>query len=145
MEQSFHYLLMLNYTYFQKEIYEEVKSTGLTMGQPKILDYLDSHNGAMQKDIASACNIEPGSLTAILNRMEDKELIIRQTLNNNRRTYHIFLTEKGKKLQKKVKQAFAKLEKQAFLNISKEQQQQFMDIFSKIHDNMKQGKDGSHG
>lgn len=136
---------MLNYTYFQKEIYEEVKSAGLTMGQPKVLDYLDSHNGAMQKDIASACNIEPGSLTAILNRMEDKELIIRKTLNNNRRTYHIFLTEKGKKLQEKVKQAFIKLEKQAFLNISKEQQEQFMEIFSKIHDNMKQGKDGSHG
>ena len=38
-----------------------------------------------------------------------------------------------------------KLEKQAFLNISKEQQEQFMEIFSKIHDNMKQGKDGSHG
>ena len=136
---------MLNYTYFQKEIYEEVKSAGLTMGQPKVLDYLDSHNGAMQKEIANACNIEPGSLTAILNRMEDKELIIRKTLNNNRRTYHIFLTEKGKKLQEKVKQAFIKLEKQAFLNISKEQQEQFMEIFSKIHDNMKQGKDGSHG
>ena len=145
MEQSFHYLLMLNYTYFQKEIYEEVKSAGLTMGQPKVLDYLDSHNGAMQKDIASACNIEPGSLTAILNRMEDKELIIRKTLNNNRRTYHIFLTEKGKKLQEKVKQAFIKLKKQAFLNISKEQRELFMDIFTKIHDNMKQGRDGSHG
>ena len=145
MEQSFHYLLMLNYTYFQKEIYEEVKSAGLTMGQPKVLDYLDSHNGAMQKDIASACNIEPGSLTAILNRMEDKELIIRKTLNNNRRTYHIFLTEKGKELQKKVKLAFAKLEDQAFVNISKEQRELFMDIFTKIHDNMKQGRDGSHG
>lgn len=115
------------------------------MGQPKVLDYLDSHNGAMQKDIASACNIEPGSLTAILNRMEDKELIIRKTLNNNRRTYHIFITEKGKELQKKVKLAFAKLEDQAFVNISKEQRELFMDIFTKIHDNMKQGRDGSHG
>lgn len=145
MEKSFHYLLMLNYTYFQKEIYDEVKSAGLTMGQPKILDYLDSHDGAPQKEIANACNIEPGSLTVLLNKMEDKEIIIRKTLNNNRRTYHIFLTEKGKELQKKVKQAFAKLEDQAFVNISKEQRELFMDIFTKIHDNMKQGRDGSNG
>lgn len=137
MEQSFHTLLMLNYTYFQKDIFEKVKPSGLTMGQPKIIDYLSYHDGANQKEIAIACNIEPGSLTSILNRMEDKGIIVRKILNNNRRTYHIFLTEKGKELQLTVTEAFAQLEKQAFAGISEEEKEKFMKIFNQINDNLK--------
>lgn len=137
MEQSFHTLLMLNYTYFQKDIFEKVKPSGLTMGQPKIIDYLSYHDGASQKEIAMACNIEPGSLTSILNRMEDKGIIVRKILNNNRRTYHIFLTEKGKELQLAVTEAFVQLEKQAFADISEEEKENFMKIFNQINDNLK--------
>lgn len=137
MKQPFHTLLMLNYTYFQKEIYEKVKPLGLTMGQPKILDYLSSHDGANQKEIAMACNIEPGSLTSLLNRMEDRGIIVRKILNNNRRTYHIFLTEKGKELQLAVSKAFVELETQAFAGMSEEEKELFMNIFSQINDNLK--------
>lgn len=137
MKQPFHTLLMLNYTYFQKEIYEKVKPLGLTMGQPKILDYLSSHDGANQKEIAMACNIEPGSLTSLLNRMEDRGIIIRKILNNNRRTYHIFLTEKGKELQLAVSKAFVELETQALAGIREEDKELFMNIFSQINDNLK--------
>lgn len=139
MEKSFHYLLMLNYTYFQKSIFEKVKSSGLTMGQPKILDYLSGHDGANQKEIANACNIEPGSLTSILNRMENKELIERKMLNNNRRSYHIYLTEKGKQLQIQVVQSFKQLEKIAFSNFSNEEKIIFINMFEKIYLNMKEG------
>ena len=37
---------------FQKELLARLKDTGLTIGQPKILDYLKDHDGAGQKDIA---------------------------------------------------------------------------------------------
>lgn len=55
-----------------KKLMENVKSTGLTLGQPKVLDYLKHHDGANQKEIAAGCHIEAGSLTSILNRMEEK-------------------------------------------------------------------------
>lgn len=139
MKKTFHYLLMLNYSHFQKNVFEKLKSSGLTMGQPKILDYLNEHDGANQKEIANGCNIEPGSLTSVLNRMEDKQLIERRMLNNNRRSYHIYLTEKGKKLQKEVVSTFNKLERNAFDNFSKEEQELFMVMFEKIYCNLKEG------
>ncbi|MFR7668000.1 MAG: MarR family transcriptional regulator [Mediterraneibacter faecis] len=37
------------------------------------MDYLKDHDGANQKEIAAACHIEAGSLTSVLNRMEDRE------------------------------------------------------------------------
>ena len=65
-DYSFHYLSMAIHSMVQKNFMERVKPSGLTLGQPKILDYLKDHNGANQKEIAAACHIEPGSLTSVL-------------------------------------------------------------------------------
>lgn len=136
MDDSFHYLSMINHMTVQKKLMEQLKDTGLTLGQPKVLDYLKEHDGASQKEIAAGCLIEAGSLTSILNRMEEKDLIERKMLNGNRRTFHIFMTESGKKNQKHVEEAFEKIEKAALNGISEEEQKLFMDIFCRIYRNL---------
>ena len=136
MDDSFHYLSMINHMTVQKKLMEQLADTGLTLGQPKVLDYLKDHDGASQKEIAAGCLIEAGSLTSILNRMEEKDLIERKMLNGNRRTFHIFMTESGKKNQKLVGEAFKKIEKTALNGISEEEQKLFMDIFCRIYRNL---------
>ena len=113
MDESLHYLIMANQMLVQKSLLENTKKIGLTIGQPKVLDYLKDHDGSSQKDIAQGCFLEAGSLTSILNRMEENGLIERKILNGNRRTFHIFMTEKGKESQKKVDETFSEIEKQA--------------------------------
>ena len=135
-ESSYHYLLMSNHLSLQKKIMAVLKPLGLSTGQPKVLDHLRYHNGASQKDIAHACHIEPASLTSILNRMEEKGLIERKMLNGNRRTFHIFMTESGKKNQKLVEETFEKIEETALNNISEEEQKVFMEIFHRIYRNL---------
>lgn len=136
MDDSFHYLSMINHMTVQKKLMEQLADTGLTLGQPKVLDYLKDHDGASQKEIAAGCLIEAGSLTSILNRMEEKDLIERKMLNGNRRTFHIFMTESGKKNQKLVEEAFKKIEKTALNGISEEEQKLFMEIFCRIYRNL---------
>ena len=133
MNDSFHYLSMANHMMVQKKLMEQLKDTGLTLGQPKVLDYLKDHDGASQKEIAAGCLIEAGSLTSILNRMEEKGLIERKMLNGNRRTFHIFMTESGKKNQKLVEETF---EETALNNVSEEEQKVFMEIFLRIYRNL---------
>ncbi len=136
MDDSFHYMSMINHMTVQKKLMEQLKDTGLTLGQPKVLDYLKDHDGVSQKEIAAGCLIEAGSLTSILNRMEEKKLIERKMLNGNRRTFHIFMTESGKKNQKLVEEAFKKIEKTALNGISEEEQKLFMEIFCRIYRNL---------
>lgn len=136
MDDSFHYLSMINHMTVQKQLMEQLKDTGLTLGQPKVLDYLKDHDGVSQKEIAAGCLIEAGSLTSILNRMEEKGLIVRKMLNGNRRTFHIFMTESGKENQKLVEEAFKKIDKTALNGISEEEQKLFMDIFCRIYRNL---------
>ncbi|WP_040197345.1 MarR family winged helix-turn-helix transcriptional regulator [Candidatus Soleaferrea massiliensis] len=137
MEESFHYLLMINHAMLQKRLFSCLKDTGLTSGQPKVLDYLKEHDGMTQKDIAQACRIEPTSVTAVLLGMEEKGIIERRMLNGNRRSLHVFLTEKGRLLLDEVNQAFDTVEAQCFQGIGPQELEQFLTTFRKMRDNLK--------
>ena len=141
MSHSFHYLIMAEHSIFQKELLNRLKNTGLTIGQPKVLDYLKDHDGAGQKDIARGCHIEPGTLTTILNRMEDAGLVERRMLNGNRRSLYVFLTEKGKEQLKLVTEAFSGMEEEAFRGISETERELFMDLMLRIYENISSRKD----
>ena len=141
MSHSFHYLIMAEHSIFQKELLNRLKNTGLTIGQPKVLDYLKDHDGAGQKDIARGCHIEPGTLTTILNRMEDAGLVERRMLNGNRRSLYDFLTEKGKEQLKLVTEAFSWMEKEAFRGISETERKTFMDLMLRVYENISSRKD----
>jgi len=136
MDESLHYLTMANQMLMQKTLMEQLKDTGLTIGQPKILDYLRTHNGSSQKEIAQACFLEAGSLTTILNKMEEKGLIERRMLHGNRRTFHIFMTEEGKKKQQLIEKAFLQIEERALNGISEEDLGMFMAVYKKLYSNL---------
>ena len=65
MKETLHYLLMTDHFLFQKTLFGKIKETGLSIGQPKVLDYLKEHDGTTQREIAAACQIEPASLTSL--------------------------------------------------------------------------------
>ena len=136
MDDTLHYLIMANQMLVQRALIEQIKDTGLTIGQPKILDYLKDHDGSNQKEIAKACFLEAGSLTTILNKMEEKGLIERRVLNGNRRSFHIFMTEEGRKKQQVVDHAFSEIEKKALADISGDEYEHFLSVYQKIYSNL---------
>ena len=135
MSQTFHYLIMAEHSMFQKELLKKLKDTGLTIGQPKVLDYLKDHDGAGQKDIAHGCHIEPGTLTTLLNRMEEKGLVERRMMNGNRRSLYVFLTDKGRAQLELVTEAFSEMEAEAFRGLSETERETFMNLFLRIYAN----------
>lgn len=141
MEYTFHYLLMANHSIFHRGVFSRMKDGELTSGQPKVLDYLKDHDGSSQKEVAGGCHIEPASLTVILNGMEEKGLVERRSMNGNRRTSYVFLTEKGREKLEKVDRTFAEMEETAFDGISEEEKKKFMELFVKIYDNMMREKE----
>ena len=48
MDKSFHYMIMVNQSLFQKKVLDALSPYKLTAGQPKELDYLGKHNGCIQ-------------------------------------------------------------------------------------------------
>ena len=135
MSQTFHYLIMAEHSMFQKELLAKLRDTGLTIVQPKVLDYLKDHDGAGQKDIAHGCHIEPGTLTTLLNRMEEKGLVERRMMNGNRRSLYVFLTDKGRAQLELVTEAFSEMEAEAFRGLSETERETFMNLFLRIYAN----------
>ena len=78
MEPNFHYQIMAAHTDLQKKVLNRLREAGLTAGQPKVLDYLQEHNGVNQKAIAAGCHMEPASVSSVLAGMEHAGLIRRQ-------------------------------------------------------------------
>lgn len=136
MKESLHYLLMANHFMIQKALVTSVKDTGLTSGQPKVLDYLKDHNGAVQKDIAAGCHIEPASLTAILNGMETKGLIERRLCPDNHRFYNVYLTETGRLYVSRLENEFNTIESYALQNFSEADKEQLIEYLSRIYNTM---------
>lgn len=132
MDYSFHYLLSASHGLFQKKVISELGDCGLTVGQPKILDFLGFHDGSVQKDIALGCQIEPATLTGLLSRMEEKGLIFRRSENSNRKSIHVYLTPEGKEKQRRVREAFEELERRLFEDMPQEEQEKLKDSLYKI-------------
>lgn len=120
----------------QKSLITSIKNSELTPGQPKILDYLQNHNGCVQKEIAKGCHIEPASITVILKGMESKGYIERKMLNGDRRSLYVFLTEKGKKYIEYLNEKFDKVENTALKNFSEDEKQQLNDLLMRVYENM---------
>lgn len=136
MDRSFHYLLMATQSLFQRSVMAELNGSGLTAGQPKVLDYLGRHDGSVQKDIAAGCQIDPATLTGLLNRMEEKGLIRRCNEGGNRRSLHVYLTEQGWTKQREVRKTMERQSEVVQAGLSEEQRVQLLDSLYKVCANM---------
>ena len=138
MKESLHYLLMTNHLTFQKSLMSVIRDTELTSGQPKVLDYLKYHDGAVQKEIAAACHIEPATITSVLLGMENKGLIIRKNLNGNRRSLYVYLTDKGRELAQRIEAEFDIIEENALNGFNVEEKEMLNLFLTRIHENLHQ-------
>lgn len=133
--------VMTVYTVFHKNVFCRLKSTGLTVGQPKVLDFLAYGGTIIQKDIARACEIEPSTAARLLNKMEASGLIRRARLEENRRAVTVALTARGAEQAKQVQKAFRDCEKDAFVGFADDRTEQFMDTLNRMEENLRNSAD----
>lgn len=136
MDQSFHYLLMAVHSLFQRRVMDDLAQTGLTSGQPKVLDYLGLHDGSSQKAVAAGCRIDPATLTGLLGRMEEKGLIRRSFHDGDRRTQYVYLTELGKHRQSQVQEIFTRQEEELLSCLDESQRRQLLQALLSLCEKM---------
>ena len=93
-----------------------------------------------QKDLANETNYKQSALTLILDKLESKELIIREAKENDRRAYLIAITNEGRELERKLIVVAKELEKRILDGISDEQKKEFLNTLDKIFYNLNKYK-----
>lgn len=137
MKRFHHYLINIFHMH-EKKSQMVFRELGLSKGQPKMIEIISNHEGCSQKELAKSCSIEPATVTSLLSKMQDKELIYKKPLlqENGIRIQQIFLTEKGHQIVTDVKKIVSEMEQISFQGFSEEEKQQCLSYLEKIFDNL---------
>ena len=93
-----------------------IRSMGLTPPQFDVIAELGGTQGMTCVELSQATLLAKASLTGIIDRLEEKGLLVRQAVPNDRRATTIRLTKKGELLYRKVFPAQANVMRPYFEN-----------------------------
>jgi DNA-binding MarR family transcriptional regulator len=85
---------------YEKLQRENIQDLRLTPAQHFILRELWNIDGQQFKDLAEACDCSRSTITGIIDTMEKKNLVSRESHPHDRRSLLVKLTDKGKSLKK---------------------------------------------
>ncbi len=110
--------------------------TGL---QGHVIDFIrleSVHTDVYQKDVEKYFNIRRSTATGILQSMEKKELITRESVPDDARLKKIVLTDKALSIHNQIIQKLAYAEEQIKKNLTEEEIDIFFDILEKVSMNI---------
>ena len=136
-EGEFHRLLAKSHRLHSKLSFTDLAKIGISHGQPRILHFLSSNDGCIQRNIAENFDLEPATVTDILALMEKADLVRRENDPDDRRVLRVFLTKKGARIHTEVEAIFVTVEKECFRGFSKEEKQLTLRFLERIYANMK--------
>lgn len=137
IQERLHELLIRTSSMHRKKSRQYFQELELTDGQPKVLSILSKMEGCVQKELAEACRVEPATMTSLLKNMELTNLIVKEKKQiSGKRAYGIYLTEEGKVLADKVEDIVVKMEQVSFAGFTPEEREQFLELFTRIYQNL---------
>lgn len=110
---------------------EASRATGVTGSQARLLVFLSIMSGEQdifQKDIEEEFGVRPSSVTGLLQALERQGFIRRDSVSSDARLKKIVLTEKARKLQKKITDIHHELLRRLQGPLSDEELQSFIQI-----------------
>ena len=140
MKTPFH-LLLFKTSHAQKcRVWNFCGRVGLNPGQPKILTVLDTEGSCRQKDLAHRCDIEPATVSRLLDGMEEMGLVNREEDPADRRAVRVTITAKGKETRLQLWDYLARLEGEALAGFSREEQEQLKGYLARVYHNLTGGR-----
>ena len=119
------------FTYFKREL----ACLDVTPIQYATLKCLWEEDGQMPSQLAETLNLDSSTVTGILGRLEDKELINRSFRMDDRRKVIVHLTDAGKALETPVNDIITRLNHEDTEGLSDEQMDVFRHHLKVIADN----------
>ncbi|MCR5755699.1 MAG: MarR family transcriptional regulator [Acetatifactor sp.] len=108
--------------------------------QGPIIGFLYDHreDSVFQKDIEKAFNIRRSSATVLLQTLEQKGFIIRESIKQDGRMKKIILTDKAVESNLHIRRELEAFDEMLERNITPEEKETFLHVLDKIRDNLQQ-------
>ena len=130
--------LLINETskLFHNRMRKNSEDLGFKTGYRQILRFLVHEDGVTQVDIARNSHFTAPTVSVTLKKMEEEGLIRRKTDKNDTRRSRVFITEKGRELERKLFGKIMDCEEILVRGLSKEEEETLCALLQKVRDNM---------
>lgn len=116
-----------------KKLENDLERLGLTPPQFYVLATIGYAGGLPFGEIGAKMMVTVSNLTGIVDRLEEKKLVVRKRDEKDRRVVHVLLTDRGAKLYKSTIPLFEKSISQVFASIDKSQQKELSALLRKLN------------
>ena len=141
MKENLHFLLMKCFYHNNRMIVQRIQGTGLLPGQPKILECLWEQDGVTPKEIGRSCGLDKSTITGLLNKMEQQELICKKAQPADRRSVKIHLTDQGRRKAAQIKEIFHRVDTFAARDLLAAEYDELIRLLKKILDTYENKED----
>jgi DNA-binding MarR family transcriptional regulator len=112
------------------------KTSGLTSPQLLIMLEIDKEYSINSSQVAKKVNLSPATVTNIIDRLENKNLISRVRYTQDKRKVGLYLTDDGKALLLKAPQALQEHFIEKFSNLAQWEQSQLLSSMERLSEMM---------
>ena len=123
----------------KREMDFKLTKYGITGVQSAMIGFIyeeSKKKNVFAKDIEKNFDIRRASIAGILQNMEKKGLIKRETVGNDARLRRIVLTKKALEIRKEVQKNIKNVEKQAVKGLTKEEVKKYVELTKKMSTNI---------
>ncbi len=113
-----------------------LKEHGLSIALWPTLMCLWEEEGITQRDITNKVKVENSTTTRTIDKLEKLELVERRADPNSRRSFRIYLTEKGHGLKNKILPIPVGLNKEMLSVLDKQEQAEMLRLLQKMVENI---------
>ena len=139
-EMEFTRVIRMYYGRMQAQLAE----VGIYRGQPPIMGLLYQHDGMSQKEMASALNLSPATMTVTLKRMEKAGLVRREMDEHDQRILRVHLSEQGRQMWLKSADQIRAVTEELMEGFTPEEERQMREYLYRIARNMERAME-KHG
>lgn len=115
---------------------EALSQVGLHVGQEMILFRLWTEEGITQTQLAEYLDVEPPTITKMLGRMEQAGFIERHQDSEDARVSRVYLSPKGRELEKAVNQIWIELEERVLAGLNSTEQMLLRRLLMQMRENL---------
>lgn len=106
----------------------------LNLSQNRILSVLNREGPMTQKALMCRMQIQPGSLSEVISKVESAGLVERRRCEDDRRNFEIRLTQEGVKQAEAFERDRQDMAQLLFATLDAGEKQQLMNLMTKLHE-----------
>ncbi len=132
---SINYLFVQVAKAHRARTHELLSKLGLHVGQEMILVALTKQDDLTLSELAAMLEVQPPTITKMVQRLENSEIVKRKTCSHDSRSSSICLTSKGKNLQTNIEKIWQQVEKEFFGTMTRSELASFQTLLQKVRSN----------